>query len=103
MVTAPTRPLQATRSPSTTQVGSTTLRNPTRDSRASSKLALSPGSIKKKHMEGVHFLTPYRFDSSRSPGRGPLNIQIGVGQVIKGKFPDDSSSDRTSGRFELVH
>ncbi|KAJ5596198.1 FK506-binding protein 1B [Penicillium hetheringtonii] len=25
-----------------------------------------------------------QFDSSRSPGRGPLNVQIGVGQVIKG-------------------
>lgn len=27
-----------------------------------------------------------RFDSSRTPGRGPLNVQIGVGQVIKGNF-----------------
>lgn len=31
----------------------------------------------------IHF---HRFDSSRSPGRGPLNVQIGVGQVIKGNF-----------------
>ncbi|KAJ5894766.1 FK506-binding protein 1 [Penicillium taxi] len=25
-----------------------------------------------------------QFDSSRTPGRGPLNVQIGIGQVIKG-------------------
>ncbi|KAJ5609670.1 hypothetical protein N7528_010237 [Penicillium herquei] len=25
-----------------------------------------------------------QFDSSRTPGRGPLEVQIGVGQVIKG-------------------
>jgi hypothetical protein len=34
----------------------------------------------------------HRFDSSRSPGRGPLNVQIGVGQVIKGKLRISFSS-----------
>ncbi|KAJ5482077.1 hypothetical protein N7475_000889 [Penicillium sp. IBT 31633x] len=29
-----------------------------------------------------------QFDSSRTPGRGPLNVQIGVGQVIKASSID---------------
>lgn len=78
-VAAP-RLLRVTRFPSTTPVGSMMLRRPARASRASSEL---PSAHARNNSIANYF---NRFDSSRTPGRGPLNVQIGVGQVIKGKL-----------------
>ena len=57
------------------------------------------GDVVAVHYVGVAFSTGEEFDSSY--GRGPLQFQLGVGQVIKG-WDDGVQGMRVGGRRKLV-